>query len=342
VASKNLEVSLRLLFDTDAAPDDMRLNLPSITDADAFRRRFHDDVWQQATDAICARHRLAYTTLRRSTHGENIIFFVDQRFVVKIFAPLRGQYGRERASLEFAHGKLSVATPEVVHTGELDGWPYLVMTHLPGIPMRDVWTEIEDGERMVIVSRLGVAMRELHAHAAPLSQAALNRDWHAYVEQQAHASVERQRACDANPEWLRSLPAYIAARLELLPQTDYQPVLLHGDIHPGNVLLAQTSGCWLPSGLFDFGDSFCGFHEYEFVAPGVLMVQGRRELQRTMLHAYGYTEAQLDTNMRARLMLLTILYECSDLRKYALRLSPAAVHLTLEELEAAIWTFAGD
>jgi hypothetical protein len=41
-------------------------------------------------------------------------------------------------------------------------------------------------------------------------------------------------------------------------------------------------------------------------------------------------------------MLLTILYECSDLRKYALRLAPSAVNLSLRELEAAVWTFADD
>jgi hypothetical protein len=61
-----------------------------------------------------------------------------------------------------------------------------------------------------------------------------------------------------------------------------------------------------------------------------------------MLLAYGYGEEELDLTLRARLMLLTILYECSDLRKYALRLAPGAVNLSLRELEAAVWTFAGD
>jgi hypothetical protein len=86
----------------------------------------------------------------------------------------------------------------------------------------------------------------------------------------------------------------------------------------------------------------CGFHEYDFVAPGVLMVQGDKELQRALLLAYGYKESQLDMSLRARLMLLTVLYECSDLRKYALRLKPEAVNFTLDELEAAIWTFAAE
>ncbi len=116
-------------------------------------------------------------------------------------------------------------------------------------------------------------------------------------------------------------------------------MFLHGDVHAGNVLLAEEGGRWKVSGLIDFGDSLCGFNEYEFVAPGVLMAQGDRELQRALLLAYGYSEAQLDLNLRARLMLLTVLYECSDLRKYALRLAPEAVNFTLAELEASIWTF---
>lgn len=319
----------------------MSLKLPAVSDADDFRRHFDADVWRHAAAAICARHRLDYHTLRRSPLGENIIFFVDGRFVVKIFSPARGQCAREVAALAFAHGKTCIETPRLVHAGELEGWPYLVMTHLPGRLMRDVWPEVAERERIEIVARLGVGMRELHAHSAPLSQVALNRDWRVYVEQKARESVERQRDCGANPEWLESLPAYIEARLGLLP-ANFEPVLLHGDVHPGNVLLEECGGRWRVAGLFDFGDSFRGFNEYEFVAPGVLMVQGRRELQRAMFAAYGYTEPQLDSTLRARLMLLTILYECSDLRKYALRLAPTAVHLTLDELERAIWTFATD
>ena len=316
----------------------MSLELPIIGDIADYKRHFHDEVWQQAAAIICARHRIPHRSLRRSSQGENIIFFVDEAFVIKIFAPYREAFWREKAALEFAHGKSGIETPAITQTGEIEGWLYLVMTRLAGVLMKDVWSNLDARDRVGIVSRLGVALNELHAHMAPLNEAALNRNWDEFIERQARSSVERQRACGANPEWLESLPAYIAARRGLLP-SKYKPVLLHGDTHPGNVLLARTGGRWRITGLFDFGDSFCGFHEYEFVAPGVLMVQGNRELQRAFLLAYGYREAQLDLNLRARLMLLTVLYECSDLRKYALRLAPEAVHLTLDELEAAIWTF---
>jgi hypothetical protein len=69
------------------------------------------------------------------------------------------------------------------------------------------------------------------------------------------------------------------------------------------------------------------------------MMQGSNRLQRAFLLAYGYKESELDLSLRARLMLLTVLYECSDLHKYATRLRPEAVNFTLDELETAIWAF---
>ncbi len=314
------------------------LGLPHVTDVAAYERCFNDDTWEKAAAFVCARHKISCVRLRRSPQGENIIFFVDETLVIKIFAPFRENYLRELSALEFAHDRLSINTPEVLYTGEIEGWSYLVMTQLAGHASREVWASIGERDRLEIISRLGVAMSELHSLSASLSQTALDCDWQRFIARQAQTSVERQRACNANPEWLESLPSYIATRLGLLPQNGSQ-VFLHGDIHAGNLLLAEKGGRWQITGLIDFGDSLCGFHEYEFVAPGVLMVQGNRELQRAMLLAYRYKEAELDLDLRARLMLLTVLYECSDLRKYALRLAPEAVRLSLDELEAAIWTF---
>jgi hygromycin-B 7''-O-kinase len=316
----------------------MRLKLPAIATPADFTHHFASDLWCQAAAAICQRHKLAYHELRRSAQGENIIFFVDEAFVIKIYGPFRAGYSREKAALQFAYGKLGIETPVIVQSGELDGLPYLVMTQLAGVPMREVWASIEMSNRIEVVSRLGAALRELHSLPVTRCDAALRRDWHGFVERQAKMAVQRQRTCGANPEWLERLPAYIAERLNLLPN-DAESVLLHGDVHPGNVLLTDSGGRWRITGLFDFADSMIGFSEYEFVAPGVLMVQGNRELQRVLLLAYGYDEAQLDASLRACLMLLTVLYECSDLRKYALRLRPEAIHLTLDELETAIWQF---
>src|SRR5687767_10832996 len=122
----------------------MRLNLPASDDPEAFQRHFDSEAWRAAAARVCARHRIPHATLRRSPQGENVIFFADERHVVKIYAPRRGQHLRELSALEFASAaRLSVATPEVVHAGELEGWSYIVMTRLEGILMREVWAGVE-------------------------------------------------------------------------------------------------------------------------------------------------------------------------------------------------------
>ena len=91
--------------------------------------------------------------------------------------------------------------------------------------------------------------------------------------------------------------------------------------------------------MFDFADSLKGSNEYDFLAVGVLMIQGQGDLQREFFRFYGYENSEINENLRKRLMLLTMFYEWSDLRRYAIRLREEALDYSLLELEKAIWNF---
>ena len=70
------------------------------------------------------------------------------------------------------------------------------------------------------------------------------------------------------------------------------------------------------------------------------MIQGQGRLQREFFRYYGYADSEINDELRRRrLMTLTMLYEWSDLRRYAIRLRPEAVNYSLSELERAIWSF---
>ncbi len=311
------------------------MRFPLISSVGEFEKHFRAEFWRDAAIAVCEKHGIFYDLLRRSEHGENIVFFADNKFVVKIYTPFRRGFAREKAALEFAAGKTSLKVPEIVHLGKIEGFDYLVTTQLEGDSItRGEWLKLETRQQISIITELAPGLKELHSYLAE----SIRFDWNAFIKEQANTCLERQKAAGASPEWLTSLPRYLEENLKLLP-ADPAPAFLHGDVHFGNLLLAQKTGKWQISGLFDFADSLAGFHEYEFVAPGVLMIQGQGELQREFFRAYGYKENDIDDTLRRRLMLLTILYECSDLRKYALRLKPEAVDFTLEELERAIWNF---
>lgn len=310
--------------------------MPSISTAEDFERHFNAEFWRDFAVAVCRRHKLPFGNLQRSNGTEHIVFLVDDAFVIKIYTPFRGGFEREKKGLEFARDKTSLTLPEILFSGEIENFNYLVITRLKGVSInRQIWLGLEKRAQIEIVAQLANGLKELHSHDA----GAIAFDWLKFVRRQAATIVERQKANGGNPEWIERLPAYLEENLPLLPENAAE-VFLHGDVHFGNLRLVEKGGGkWRISGLFDFADSLKGFHEYEFLAVGVLMIQGQGELQREFFRAYGYAENRIDETLRRRLMLLTILYETADLRRYAVRLKPEAVDLTLDELERAIWSF---
>jgi len=285
---------------------------------------------------ICRENRIPYAFLKRADQGENIVFLIDKDYVLKIYTPMKNGYEREKTALRFAHNKTSLPIPQIVADGSVEGFDYLITTSLDGetTMARSEWLKLDRKSQVGLLKQLAEGLRELHSHDA----SEIHFAWREFIEIQVQSVLERQRSAGGNPEWLDSIPKFIDENLSLLP-VKYGDVFMHGDVHFGNTLISRVSGTLQFTGLFDFADSLKGFREYEFVAIGVLMIQGQGELQREFFRAYGYRDDEIDINLRRRLMLLTILYECSSLKRYALRLRPDAVNLTLEELEREIWNF---
>jgi aminoglycoside phosphotransferase (APT) family kinase protein len=307
------------------------MKIPLLND---FESTFNDPIWIAIADDLLKKHGLGFSSLRRAERGENIVILVDDEYVLKIYTPKKNGFNRERAALDFAGGKTSIHIPRNIESGEIEGFEYLITDQLPGRPIaRDEWLTLDKPSQITLLTELAHGLRELHSHDPD----EIHFDWREFVEIQVGSVIERQAAAGGNPEWLQSLPNYLDANLHLLP-IHPADVFMHGDVHFGN-LLATDDKTRPIAGLFDFADSLKGFYEYEFVAIGVLMIQGQGELQREFFREYGYKDAEIDLELRTRLMLLTILYEHSSLKRYAERLGPGSEKLTLAELEKAIWRF---
>lgn len=306
------------------------MKLPRFED---FERDFKSEIWFDGAKIICEKHQLSFEQLRRAEQGDCVVLLIDDKFVIKIYPPAFDLLEREKNALELARTNLK--TPEVTAFGELEGYKYLITTQIEGELMtREMWLKLESREQISILTELAEGLRALH-----LSDASnINFDWQKFIACQAKTCFERQKTCDVNEQILARIPEYLEENLKLLP-TDLSEVFLHGDVHFGNLRLLKSGGKWRISGLFDFGDSLKGFHEYDFLAVCVLMIQGQGALQREFFRAYGYAEGEINEELRKRLMLLTMFYEYSDLRRYAIRLRPAAIDYSLDELERAIWNF---
>lgn len=306
------------------------MKLPS---AEQFKDSFNNEIWREAARSICQRHNLKFENLRRAEHGESVVFLADNNYVIKIYIP--GKRGAEREKLSLETVRTSLTIPEIAAYGEIENYKYLVTTQIAGELMtKDIWLELPETEQISVLSQLAKGLRELHDS----DNSKISFDWNEFVSHQAKNCFERQKSCNVNEKVLAQIPAFLEENLKLLP-ANFKHVFMHGDVHFGNLRLLQENGKWRISGLFDFADSLKGFHEYEFLAVGLLMIQGQGNLQREFFRLFGYADSQIDETLRKRLMLLTMFYEWSDLRRYAIRLRPEAVDYSLDELERAIWNF---
>jgi aminoglycoside phosphotransferase (APT) family kinase protein len=299
-----------------------------------FEADFDSREWQNVAIDICRHAGVEFTAVKRADSSDHVVFLIDERFLLKIFRPWRNCFARESNALEFVSGRLDLQTPEIVRTGNFEGVDFLITTQVSGMPFtRTEFLQLPRIDQFAICNDLASCLKQLH----DLDPSPFTDDWADFIRDRSDTFVERQIKHGVNPDIISSLPEFIDAHFSAVP---VQPtVFLHGDLHFGNLRLHRINGRLRIAGLFDFADSRRGFHEYDFLAVGVLMFQGERDLQREFFRAYGYSKNDLDEAMRKRLMMQTMLYETSDLRRYALRLGTSAVDLTLEELESAIWSF---
>lgn len=312
------------------------VNFPAINTEQDFIRHYKSEFWLDAAKQACQDRGISHSHLTRPQDSEHVIFLIDDAFVIKFFTPFRRGFEREKTALEFAQGKTSLKIPEIIAAGNYESFDYIITTQLSGeLFSRQFWLTLPQNQQIAVMRELAAGLKELHSHDA----VCFNFDWSKFVEYQSGIAIQRQINAQVNPKWIEKLPDFIETNLKLLP-TNCPTVFLHSDVHFGNLRFQKSNGKWRISGLFDFADSLCGFHEFDFLAIGLLMIQGQGTVQREFFKAYGYRENELDEEFRRRLMLMTVLYECSDLRRYALRLKPEAVNFSFEELEKAIWSFA--
>lgn len=248
--------------------------VPDIRSKQEYLQVFRDDeVWLPAIRAIASRHALSGTP-QRTTLGTNITFACGD-YIVKLFPPpWRAGFAAEKTALEAARG---LPVPEVAAEGELEGWPYLIMTRLGGVPVGDVWPSLDARQKHDVVAQIGELMRKLHDLPVPHG---LRGDWQCFLNERLAAAEAHHNVGEPWRSWLRE-------QLRAFSEPPRKMVLLHGDLTADHILLRNEGGNWSITGLIDFGDARVGHPYYEFAVPLVEYVYGQPGLAQVLLDAYG-------------------------------------------------------
>ena len=292
--------------------------LPTVCNNDEyFALHPREEPWLAAARALCERHDLPAGELSRRLDGGNVVYRAGASHFIKLFAPLFvAEHAGELAALELVTGKLPVATPELTASGELEGWPYMVLRAVPGLPAAECWSRLDPGGQLRVAREIGELARAIRG--LPIDGlGALPRDWPAFLAERRASFLSDHRRRGA-PE------ALVEGLLQLVERASLPSgplVLLHADLADVNVLLAQGDGGWHVSGVIDFGDGFVGAADYELVTPGEFLFCGRPDLVRAFLVAYGYPEQALDEALAARLLALTVLHRFANVGRLARRVA---------------------
>jgi hygromycin-B 7''-O-kinase len=189
-----------------------------------------------------------------------------------------------RPASEYLHGRLPVATPELLACGEYEnGWRYVLMSQLPGTELAAAWPAIPRPHQDRVVSEAGELLAALHSlDPEPLDPVLGPADWHGFLAGQRATALERQRQANLPDPWLSQIEDF----LESVPLAPGQErVLLHTEVIREHLLVNPST--WTLTGLLDFETAMTGDRAYEFAAAGLFVSRGDPRLLGRLLSAYG-------------------------------------------------------
>jgi hygromycin-B 7''-O-kinase len=290
----------------------MILSPPSFTTYETFRTwRADASQWLPAAIDIARSHGLSPTAPQVFSTGTNLVVALDEKLILKIFPPmLRRQFVSERGALAQLRGRVRIPIPEIVFEGERDGWPYLVITRLPGALGVDAWPSLPEEDKERVLSQIGQTIAEVQrASLGPLEQ--IEPRWAAFMRGQIDGCRARHERLGLPEKFLDGLDGLLRDATELIPM-NAPPVILTGEYIPENFLLDCRNGAWRVAGLIDFGDVLTGWGEYDLLGPRAFMAAGHPRRVRSLFDGFGYSRSDVNFALKRRLMALMLLHRASD------------------------------
>lgn len=249
---------------------------------------------------------LAYLPLVRNANGwDNVTFRLGDELAVRL--PRRAEAVplilHEQLYLPGIAKRSPVAVPVPVHAGRPTSdfpWPWSIVRWIPGAPAAEAGAP----DRGLAAEGLAAFLRSLHIPAVagvPVNPVRgvplMHRD--TAVRERLQDKERYPRAAELEAVWARACAA---------GAWDGPPMMLHGDLHPANILLDASGSL---TGVIDFGDVGAGDPAVDLAAGWLMFDAGARRRFRDALGPF----VDKDRWTRARgwaLVLSTAMVSTSD------------------------------
>lgn len=278
------------------------------TEAEFEALRPNPEPWRPAIAEICRRHHLQGQQTFMEM-GSYVLFGVGTTHLVKLFQPWwLEHYETERQVMERVHNTLPVPSPHLIAADKLEGWGYVVMTRLPGVPIAHALDQLTPTDHARIATQVG----ELAAafHAAPIAGLeSLPPAWPAFLSGQIEGCVARHQGHGHPAPLVEEIAAHIQS-------ADLDPIggkLLHTELTHQNLLAEKREDGWHLSGVVDFEPSMLGTPDYDLLGASIFICRGNAVAHRSFLEAYGLASSDINEPLIHRLMAYTLLHRYSHL-----------------------------
>ena len=289
------------------------MSWPPFYERGEIRDAASEATWLDAAARVLALHGLPADPPSLFPSGSDVVMRAGE-LVVKLSAPRwAAQMAHERAVLAMVAGGLSLRTPRVIASGDLDGWPYTVMEFVPGVALARVWHALDLEDRVRIAREIGALLREIQA--LPVEDASGGDPC---LEKLRDSALDRAEARGASPDWLERIEPFLRDR----NLSEVSPVWLHTELLDEHLLVQRTDGVWHLSAVIDWADATIGHPYYELPAVAEFIFRGEPPLMRELLLAWGAEAWSLDIEIGLDLLAWGLLHQFGSLPRMLRAVGP--------------------
>ncbi|WP_317204142.1 aminoglycoside 3'-phosphotransferase/choline kinase family protein [Janthinobacterium sp.] len=212
--------------------------------------------WLPVLNHLQQKFRLSEGTWEKIPQGANALFGLRDDVIVKLVPPnWRRQGDKEILVAPLLEGKLSLQTPKLIGSGEIDNWIFVISSRLSGVLLADVWPSLDIEQKRSIMIQTGQVLRELRTVTFD-EDIAIKVDWPSYLQDLVSGCLARHKRRMMPEGLLAQVLPYIVAAGDFAKSGELR--FIHMDIHPWNLMANQEDGRWKLDGLLDFGDAIVG------------------------------------------------------------------------------------
>jgi hygromycin-B 7''-O-kinase len=290
----------------------MRL-LPEVKDQANFEMLFkQNDVWKPAISYLSKLHGLK-GEIQRGVLGSHVVYRVGDRWI-KLMAPIyRKDMPFEISGLKAVYGNLSVPTPEILVEGDLDGWAYVVLSHIEGDAIRNVWPAISADQRVQLTRHMAQILLEIRA-CKPDSTIKGRFDWNSFINEQYSKCEILQKRKKVPDSWFKTVANFLGKFSVSEFECD-SPVFIHADLTYDHFLVTLEPEVKI-SGIIDMADCQVGHFEYELATPSTFILKDQRELLRNFFLGCGYCPSVLNHKFSEKLMAWALLHRYFNMASF--------------------------